>query len=68
MSEQKPPKEPILPRVEDDLLKVIQALDDGDILQGRDLLNDALERHYGIRLESVRNDDGSISVYTIGDN
>jgi hypothetical protein len=67
MSEQEPPKEPMLPRLEDDLLKAIQALDNGDVLQGRNLLNDALQRHYGIRIESVRNEDGSISDHAVGD-
>ena len=66
MSEGQPDK-PILPKLEDDLLKVNQALKDEDIVKARDLLNDTLQRHYGLRVESVRNEDGSISDYTIGE-
>ena len=66
MSEKQPDK-PILPKLEDDLLKVNQSLKDEDIVKARDLLNDTLQRHYGFRVESVRNEDGSISDYTIGE-
>ena len=61
------PKKPILPRLEDDLLKVIQALNDEDIVQGRDLLNDTLQRHFGIRVETTRNDDGTYTDHIIGE-
>jgi hypothetical protein len=66
MSEKQPDK-PILPKLEDHLLKVNQSLKDEDIVKARDLLNDTLQRHYGLRVESVRNEDGSISDYTIGE-
>jgi hypothetical protein len=58
---------PILPKLEDSNAKISELFRNGEYEKAFKLFNAVLYLRYGFCTRGERNDDGSVSVYTVGD-